>query len=241
MVPCTKSDHIQNLSVKLKIMSVITKDTFRFLNQIRENNNRPWFEKNRAVYEKARTEYISFISKLLEGIRKIEVIPEKEPAKYVQRIYRDIRFSKDKTPYKKFFSSLIVRGPEDRKCPVYLHIQPGSSMTGGGVWDPSPETLKNIRQEIDYNGAVLKKILNKKDFLNHFGKIAGNKLARLPKGYEADNPNIELLKMKQFYVQKNLDDDLVLSKHLVPEILKSYKTSLPFFAFFDDAMGETER
>jgi uncharacterized protein (TIGR02453 family) len=219
-------------------MSLITKETFHFLNQIKQNNNRPWFEKNRPRYEKARAEYLGFVTKLINGIRKIEPIPEKEPIKYIQRIYRDIRFSKDKTPYKSHFSSIIERGPENRKCPLYIQIQPGRSMMGGGIWDPSAETLKMVRQEIDYNNARLKKIINTKVFLNYFGKISGAKLTRPPKGYEADNPAIELLKFKQLYVDRSFDDDLVLSHHLIPEILKSYKAALPFFAFFDTAMGE---
>ena len=219
-------------------MSVISKDVFQFLSQIALNNNKPWFEKNRNLYEKSRAEYLAFISSLVKGIRKIEVIPEKEPAKYVQRIYRDIRFSKDKTPYKKFFSSIIERGPENTSCPLFILIQPGHSMMGGGVWDPQPEILKKIRQEIDYNSNGLKKIIHSGSFIKHFGKISGNKLSRPPKGYEADNPNIELLKFKQLYVQRSFDDALVLSKQLIPEILKSYKAALPFFNFFDVAMGE---
>ena len=219
-------------------MALISKDTFHFLNQIKTNNNKPWFEKNRASYEKARAEYLGFVTRVVEGIGKIEGIPEKEPSKYVQRIYRDIRFSKDKTPYKSFFSSIIERGPENIKCPLYIQIQPGRSMMGGGVWDPSPETLKKIRQEIDYNSIGLKKIINSKEFLKHFGKISGTKLTRPPKGYEADNPNIELLKFKQLFVQRMFEDELVLSKNLIPEILKSYKAALPFFTYFEVAMGE---
>ena len=219
-------------------MSTISKETFQFLNLLKTNNNKPWFEKNRMVYEKAKAEYLGFIVELLKGIHKIEAIPEKEPAKYIQRIYRDIRFSKDKTPYKSHFSSIIDRGPEPHFCPVYLHIQPGKSMIGGGIWDPSSDTLKKIRQEIDYNSMGLKKIIHSKSFLQYFGKISGNKLARQPKGYEADNPNIEFLKFKQLYVQRAFDDDLVLSKNLIPEILKTYKAALPFCRFFDTAMGE---
>jgi len=219
-------------------MAIISKETFHFLNQLKSNNNKPWFEKNRSVYEKARAEYLDFVTDLLKGIHKIEAIPEKEPVKYIQRIYRDIRFSKDKTPYKSHFSSIIERGPESRFCPVYLHIQPGKSMMGGGIWDPSSETLKKIRQEIDYNSMGLKKVIHSKSFLQYFGKISGNKLARPPKGYEAENPNIEILKFKQLYVQRAFEDELVLSKHLIPEILKTYKSALPFFHFFDVAMGE---
>jgi uncharacterized protein (TIGR02453 family) len=219
-------------------MPVISKESFQFLQQIAVNNNKPWFEKNRSRYEKAREEWVAVVGKVVEGILKTEAIPEKEPAKYVQRIYRDIRFSKDKTPYKKFFSSIIDRGLENRKCPLYLQFQPGRSMMGGGIWDPPPETLKKIRQEIDYNSIGLKKIIHSKEFLKYFGKISGDKLARPPKGYEADNPNIELLKFKQLFVQRFFDDDLVLSKQLVPEILKTYKAALPFFHFFDVAMSE---
>jgi uncharacterized protein (TIGR02453 family) len=219
-------------------MSVITKETFHFLIQIKLNNNRPWFEKNRPAYEKARAEYLGFVTKLISGIRKIESIPEKEPGKYIQRIYRDIRFSKDKTPYKSHFSSIIERGAEKRKCHLYIQIQPGRSMMGGGIWDPAAGTLKMVRQEIDYNSAALKKIINAKDFLNYFGRISGSKLTRPPKGYETDNPQIELLKFKQLYVERNFEDELVLSPHLIPEILKSYKAALPFFQFFDTAMAE---
>jgi uncharacterized protein (TIGR02453 family) len=111
-------------------------------------------------------------------------------------------------------------------------------MIGGGIWGPPAETLKMVRQEIDYNHAKLKKIINAKAFLNYFGKISGAKLTRPPKGYEADNPVIELLKFKQLYVDRSFDDDLAMSHHLIPEILKSYKAALPFFTFFDTAMGD---
>lgn len=109
---------------------------------------------------------------------------------------------------------------------------------GGGIWDPAAETLKMVRQEIDYNSATLRKIVNTKAFLNYFGKISGARLTRPPKGYEADNPSIELLKFKQLYVERSFDDELVLSRHLIPEMLKTYKAALPFFTFFDTALGE---
>jgi uncharacterized protein (TIGR02453 family) len=222
----------------MNTMSIITLETFQFLKKLGSNNNKPWFEKNRDVYENARANYIAFVTKLLDGIRKVEQIPEREPVKYVQRIYRDIRFSKDKTPYKTYFSSLIERGPEIKVCPVFIRVKPGGSMMGGGVWDPTPEALKMIRQEIDYNAADLRKIINKKEFVLLFEKISGERLARMPKGYEADNPNIELLKYKQFFVQRPFPDDLVLSKDFIPELLKSYRAALPFFRYFDAAMGE---
>jgi uncharacterized protein (TIGR02453 family) len=237
MAVCMKLQLIQDQENK-SFMTIISKETLHFLKQIKLNNNKPWFEKNRPLYEKARAEYLAFVTTLVKEIRKIEAIPEKEPVKYVQRIYRDIRFSKDKTPYKSHFSSIIERGPENRKCPVYLQIQPGRSIMAGGVWDPPPETLKMIRQEIDYNSAGLKKITNSKEFIKHFVKISGSKLSRPPKGYEADNPSIEILKFKQLYVEESFDDELVMSKHLIPEIIKSYKAGIPFFSYFDVVTGE---
>ena len=112
-------------------MPVISKDSFQFLQQIALNNNKPWFEKNRARYEKARSEWIAVVGKVAEGILKIEAIPEKEPAKYVHRIYRDIRFSKDKTPYKKFFSAIIERGPEAQEMPSVPAIPTRQIHDGG--------------------------------------------------------------------------------------------------------------
>ncbi len=217
---------------------ILSREVFDFLRVLKLNNNRPWFEKNREKYDTARGIYLAFVTKLVGEIRKIETIPEKEPSKMVQRIYRDIRFSKDKTPYKSHFSSIIERGPESLNVPLYLHIQPGRSIVAGGVWEPSTETLKKIRQEIDYNSLSFNKILKQKNFVQYFGEIAGAKLVRPPKGYEADNPNIELLKFKQLYVERSFPDELVLSKDLIPEILKSYKAALPVFRFFDTAMGD---
>jgi uncharacterized protein (TIGR02453 family) len=219
-------------------MSTITRETLQFLHQLSQNNNKPWFEKNRAKYEMARTEYLAFIAMVIEGVRKMEVIPDKDPVKYIQRIYRDIRFSKNKAPYKSHFSSIIDRGDEMKNSPVYIQIQPGNSMIGGGLWDPSGDTLKKIRQEIDYNSKSLKKITSTKEFQKYFGKISGAKLTRHPKGYEADNPNIELLKHKQFFVQRSFDDELVLSKDLIPEVLKTYKAAMPFLYYLDAGIGE---
>jgi len=219
-------------------MSIITEESFQYLRKLKNNNNRPWFEKNQPQYERSRAEFTAFVTRLADGIKKIETIPEKDPSKYIFRIYRDIRFSKDKTPYKVFFSCLIQRGPEETVCPFYVQLQPGGSMIGGGVWDPSAEILRKIRQEIVYNGASLRKIIRTSSFTNHFSEIRGERLARPPKGYDAVHPEIELLKMKQFFIRRNIEDDMVLSRELIPEILKSYRAARPFFGFFDTAMAD---
>jgi len=215
----------------------ISKETFKFFTAIEKNNNKPWFENNRSTYEAITENYLAFINELLLLIRKVEPIYEKDLKKYAGRIYRDIRFSKDKSPYKNHISGLIERAAEHKKCPLYIHIQPGGSFIGGGVWQPEPDLLKNVRQEIDYNGSDFNKIINKKSFINWFGKIEGESLVRPPKGYEPDNPNIELLKLKQYIVKKNFTDAEVVSPNFIKDIVCAYKEALPFFRFMDNVMG----
>ena len=215
----------------------IYKETFKFFTAIEKNNNKPWFENNRSIYEAVTENYLAFINELLLLIRKVEPIYEKDLKKYAGRIYRDIRFSKDKSPYKNHISGLIERAAEHKKCPLYIHIQPGGSFIGGGVWQPEPDLLKNVRQEIDYNGSEFNKIIIKKSFINCFGKIEGESLVRPPKGYEPDNPNIELLKLKQYIVKKNFTDAEVVSPDFIKDIVSAYKEALPFFRFMDNVMG----
>lgn len=138
----------------------ISKETFKFFTAIEKNNNKPWFENNRSKYETVTENYLAFINELLLLIRKVEPIYEKDLKKYASRIYRDIRFSKDKSPYKNHIRGLIERAAEHKKCPLYIHIQPGGSFIGGGIWQPEPDLLKNVRQEIDYNGSDFNKIIN---------------------------------------------------------------------------------
>jgi uncharacterized protein (TIGR02453 family) len=217
---------------------MIEQSTLDFFKEIKENNNKLWFEENKPRYEAAKANYLNFIEELLVEIRKIEPIYEKDLKKYADRIYRDIRFSKDKSPYKIFISSLIERAPDYKKCPFYISISPGGSFVGGGIWQPEPDLLSKVRQEIDYNSSEFNKIINKKSFLERFGKITGESLVRPPKGYEANNPNIELLKLKQYIVSKSFDDEMVTSQHFTKELCDCYKEALPFFDFFDVVKGE---
>jgi uncharacterized protein (TIGR02453 family) len=226
---------------------MINKATLTFFKELSQNNNKPWFEKNKPHYEAAHADFLQFIEKLLQEIRKVDSIYEKDIKKYVHRIYRDVRFSKDKAPYKDHVSGLIDRAPNNEKCPFYIYVQGGGSFIGGGVYQPDPKLLAKVRQEIDYNGSEFNKIIKKKSFLNTFGPLDGtplfnkvtlDKLARPPKGYTPDNPNIELIKLKQYIIHKHFDDDVVCSKNFVKEVAATYKEALPFFNFLDTAMAE---
>ena len=216
--------------------STITRETFNFFKQIEENNNKPWFEKNRPAYEAAKANFLEFMGDLIPKIKQIDQIVDKDLKKYASRINRDVRFSKDKSPYKNSISALIERELDYKKCPFYIHIQPSGSFIGGGVYQPEPALLKRVRQEIDYNSSELHKIIGKQSFKDKFGKITGDSLVRPPKGYEEDNPNIELLKLKFYIVRKDFSDEEVMSPDFANRIAELYREAIPFFEFLDNAI-----
>jgi uncharacterized protein (TIGR02453 family) len=219
-------------------MQHIDSSTLQFLSELKENNNKPWFEANKPRHETARENVIAFIADVAIAVRKNEPILEKEPKKYVGRIYRDLRFSKDKTPYHSFMSGLIDRGADGQKCPLYINIAPGNTFVGGGIWQPEPELLKAVRQEIDYHSSEFNKIISNKTFKKYFSLMEGEKLARPPKGYEAQNPNIELLKLKQYVIHSPFDDKEVTSKKFGEAVMAVYHAALGFYQFLDVAKEE---
>ncbi|WDZ99519.1 DUF2461 domain-containing protein [Mucilaginibacter sp. SJ] len=189
---------------------MIYQETIDFLKDLAENNNREWFAANKDRYDKARENVIDFTSKVLDGVRKIEAGMDEnlDAKKCVMRIYRDIRFSKNKAPYKNNFGvSFPTSGLKGGGVEYYLHIQPGNSFIGGGYWMPEAPRLKAIRQEIDYNAADLKRIIDQKEFVKLFGDFRKQEqLKSGPKGYEPDNENIDLLKLKSFVAWHKLED-----------------------------------
>ena len=214
----------------------ITPETLNFFKQIAENNNKVWFENNRPLYETAKANYLEFMGELIPKIKQIDQIVEKDLKKYASRIYRDVRFSKNKSPYKNNISSLIERALDFKKCPFYIHIQPNGSFMGAGVYQPDSALLKRVRQEIDYNSSELHKIIGKPSFKATFGKITGDSLVRPPKGYEEDNPNIELLKLKFYIVRKDFLDEEVMSPDFADRIAEMYREALPFLEFLDNTI-----
>ncbi|MEO3405328.1 DUF2461 domain-containing protein [Mucilaginibacter sp. CAU 1740] len=189
---------------------MIYQESLDFLKDLAENNNREWFALHKERYEKARENVVDFTAKVLDGVRKIEAGMDEnlDAKKCVMRIYRDIRFRKDKTPYKNNFGvSFPTTGTKGGGVEYYFHIQPGNSFIGGGYWMPEAPHLKAIRQEIDYNAADLKKIIDDKGFIKLFGSFRSQEqLKSLPKGYEPDNENLDLIKLKSFVAWHKLDD-----------------------------------
>jgi uncharacterized protein (TIGR02453 family) len=219
-------------------MTKVTKETLDFFNEIQQNNNKDWFEKNKRKWENIKINHAQFMEELQSEILKIEQILPKEGKKYVSRINRDFRFTQDKSPYRNHIFSLIDRHMEEAKPRFYIQIQPNGSFVATGVWQPDSNTLKKVRQEIDFNSSEFNKIINKLSFKTIFGEVDGEKLVRPPQGYSTDNVNIELLKLKQYVVRRSFSDEEVLSENFIHKIVEVYKEALPFMQFFDLAIIE---
>ena len=210
-----------------------------FLKDLDKNNNRDWFQANKASYEEARKEFEDFINSLIPAIAKfddsVKLITAKDS---IFRIYRDVRFAKDKSPYKTNFGAFIAKGGKKNHGPgYYFHIQPGGCFISGGIWMPSPDVMKKVRQEIYYNIKEFKSILDKKAFREYFSGIDDwdrQKLA--PKEFPKDFPDIELLKNRSFTVSHALSDKEIHSDALFDYVIKAYKVMQPYNLFLTRAV-----
>lgn len=212
--------------------------TITFLKQLAKNNNKPWFDEHRKEYETAKTDFENVVSALLEKMPAIDPAFADQKAKdCIFRIYRDVRFSKDKTPYKAHFSAAFSRsGKKDMAAGYYLHLEPGKVFVGGGIWMPENEHLKKIRQEIDYNFDEFKKIVNAAAFKKMFGKVEGEQLKKAPQGYTDDNEALEYLKMKSYTVGHKLDDKQLTDKGFTAQCVKVFATMKPLVDFINNAL-----
>lgn len=212
--------------------------TFDFLNKLKKNNNKEWFDRHRPLYEAAKKDAQVFIDELIASISKFDsAVKHLEAKKCMFRINRDIRFSKDKTPYKiNIGASISPGGKGSFTAGYYIHLQPGASFLAGGMWQPEAPLLHAIRQEIDYNAKEFKKIISHKDFKKCFGALSDeDKLKTVPKGYDKTHPEIELLKNKSFIVVHDLKDKEVLSKDFLKHCSTVFKAMYPFNSFLRKA------
>ncbi len=196
---------------------------------------------HKTEYEASKEEFETFIdSTILEIVKFDPSIAHHNAKSCVFRIYRDVRFSKDKSPYKTHFgahiTSAATRSEIHSRAGYYIHIEPKGSMLAGGAYLPQGEWLKAIRQEIHYNTEAFKKILNNADFKTYFGELEGEKLKKAPKGYEPDLPEIELLKYKSFLATHNCSDTEILSPGFPDHCVKVFKALYPFDQFLNSTM-----
>lgn len=220
---------------------MIQRHTFDFLKELGEDNNREWFQANKERYETARENVIAFTGELIKHLHKIDpgIDESLEAKKCVMRIYRDIRFSKDKTPYKNHFGvSLPIKGQRAGSAEYFLHISPANTFIAGGYWMPPANHLKAIRQEIDYNGNDLKKIIDDAEFIKLFGEFKKqDQLKSVPREYSAENENVELLKLKSFVAFHQLKDEELMLKNSAASIAAICSKIYPLNVFLNNALA----
>ncbi|HYD21427.1 MAG TPA: DUF2461 domain-containing protein [Flavipsychrobacter sp.] len=217
---------------------MIEPQTLKFLTQLKKNNNKPWFDAHRAQYEAARIDFSNFIQLVIDAVQKWDTtITGLSSRDCLFRINRDIRFSKDKTPYKAHFGASIKRG--GRKGPFagyYFHLEPGQSFVGGGLWMPEAPVLKNMRQEIDYNWNEFQDILQQKEFKKIYGDIykgADVSLSTMPKGYEKDNPAAAYLRLKSFIAEVRLSGEELTKATLHKKTVVAFQAFQPLLNFIN--------
>lgn len=217
-------------------MSLITKTTFEFLENLAKNNNRDWFQDHKEWYTQSHEEMIAFAAKINELMATHDHIEPVSAKKSLFRIYRDVRFSKDKSPYKQHWAGSLKRASKLLRGGYYYHIEPGGSFIGAGFWGPNAEDLKLIRSHIAFDPSEIEKVANSNLIKSTFGGIVGEKLKNPPRGYNADDPGIEWLKHKQFIVRKSFSDKEVLSDDFAQKMNESFKAVRPFFDYMSEIL-----
>ncbi len=211
------------------------KPTFVFLNNLKQHNNKAWFDANRADYEVAKAGFENLVDQLIGEYGKTEDLGGITAKDCVMRIYRDVRFSKDKSPYKTNMSASITPGgKKSASLGYHLHLQPqNESLIAGGLYMPTPEQLARFRMAIDRDAASFKAILNTKGFKSYFGALEGEKVKTVPQGFGRDHPEIELLRFKQVVVVHHLSDEMVLSPQFSTHAIKTFTAMKPFLDYLN--------
>jgi uncharacterized protein (TIGR02453 family) len=217
------------------------RELFKFLKELRENNNREWFHENKSRYEVLHKKHIETVQQLIERIAAFDPeIAGLDAKNCIYRIYRDIRFSNDKTPYKTHFGAYMT-GFGGRTSPYsgyYLHIEPDNSFVSGGVWCPSPAMLKKLRQDIYDNMDEFVAILEDKKFKKIYGELEGELLKRMPDGFPKDSPYESILKHKYFVVSSMKPEAFFYSEDWQEKVTEDFRVLHPFNKFLNYTMGE---
>ncbi|MBX7156693.1 MAG: DUF2461 domain-containing protein [Candidatus Kapaibacterium sp.] len=214
----------------------IEKATLQFLCELAENNNRDWFTANKERYTTAHQNIITFTDSLLAEMRKHDAIETPSAKESLMRIYRDTRFSADKTPYKTYFGGGFTRATNKLRGGYYFQISAENTFAAGGFYAPNPDDLLRIRKDIDINYPDWVKMLNSKPIANTFGALQGEKVATAPKGFSKTNPAIELLRHKQFYFMHQFTAKEVTSSSFLKELNQTFKNLRPYFDYMSDVL-----
>jgi uncharacterized protein (TIGR02453 family) len=206
---------------------------FHFLQKLKENNNREWFASNKKAFQVEEQLAKAFFMAVYTDLEKIDNLDKMQ----VFRIYRDVRFSKDKSPYKNHFSVGFNRSKPLLRGGMYLHIEDNASFVGGGFWEPNAPDLFRIRKEIEVDASELRAIISEENFQKYFKTLQGEELKTAPKGFDKTHPAIDLLRKKQFLLTRKFSNDEVLSANFKDEVIASFKAMRPFFDYMSDVLN----
>ncbi len=206
-----------------------------FLDDLRKHNDKAWFDKNRPAYENARDAFERFIDTLIDELRSSDHLQDLSALDCIFRINRDIRFAKDKSPYKTNLGAMIAPGGRrSTREGYYISIEPqGNSLIAGGLYMPSPQQLAKFRQAIDRDASELMKIMRAKAFVEYFGTLEGERLKTAPQGYDRAHPEIKLLQLKQVTVVHHLSDQEVLTPDFPRQTLAMCRAMKPFLDYLN--------
>ena len=217
-------------------MASISKDNFEFLNKLQKNNNREWFNAHKDEYLQQHENMIAFADDVLLAMHQHDNIETLSGKKSLYRIYRDVRFSKNKAPYKTHWAGGFKRATKELRGGYYFHIEEGNTMVGGGFWGPDKDDLLRIREDIAGNASELRSVLADKTFINTFGKLEGDQLKTCPKGFDKEHPAVDLLRYKQFIISKKFTDKEVLSPDFAAKVSDTFKAMRPFLDYMSMAV-----
>lgn len=222
--------------------SQVSSKVFDFLKLIQKNNNREWFNDNKNIFIEAQSDFQNFTEELIAEMGKFdEHILKIDAKKSLLRIYRDTRFSKDKTPYKTYFGASLGMGKMNTKAGFYLHVEPGKSFLGSGIYLPDSPILKEIRKEISVFKDEFLTSIEDKDFKKYYGKLdQEHKLKNIPQGFEKDNPMCQFLKLKSFIGVHNMTDKDLMEKNAVKNVSKIFEAAKPLNDFLDTSISNIQ-
>lgn len=206
--------------------------TLQFLKDLSANNNREWFQANKARYDAANGNMKKFVKAVEQALGETDHL---EQAKLF-RIYRDVRFSQDKSPYKNNFGMGFSRATKRLRGGYYLHIEPGASFVGGGFWQPNAQDLKRIRDEFVADAAPIRAITAEARFRQYFGKLEGDELKTAPRGYDKDSPVLDLIRKKSFVVRRPFTDKEVTGPDFLQEVKETFEAMRPYFDYMSEVL-----
>ena len=217
--------------------AIVEKATFDFLKKLSTNNNRDWFNIHKTQYERAKENVEQFMDALIAKMNTHDRLETPSGKKSLYRIYNDVRFAKDKSPYNPRFAGYMRRSKPQLRGGYYIWIAPGVTRVGCGFSYPNADDLRRIRLDISANPGDWRKMLRSKAITSHFGEMIGEQVKTTPRGFPADDPAIDLLRFKQYWFERSFTDREALSPDFLKQVNQTYKSIRPFFDYMTDVLG----